>query len=400
MNIIYINGLFPKERYDEIILNSKDIIHLGPNKLQWSFLSGLNEYFANLKVVSTPLLGNFPANFKKIYFKSSKFSYNSSEDGYCIGSIRLPFIGLLSKAINLFVFFITKCKKDNNVFFLYSGHMPYLISTVFFKIFFPNNKICLFVNDLPEYMSNNRNLIYLFFKKFEVFLFRKLLNKVDSFIVVSNYLPEILNIENKPWLLMEGVFDVNTDFQPISDNQKGKRIILYTGTLDSRYGILDLLEAFSCIDDNNCELQICGDGDMKKVVINAANMDSRIKFFGQIPHNEVLSLQINSNVLVNPRKSDGEYTKYSFPIKTLEYLASGRPCIMYKLPGIPPEYIKHIFVPDNECPTKLAEKIVEVMNMEITNVNIHCKVAYDFIKNEKSINFQFGRIHKFLLNNI
>ena len=38
---------------------------------------------------------------------------------------------------------------------------------------------------------------------------------------------------------------------------------------------------------------------------------------------------------VNPRQNNEEFTKYSFPSKTMEYLASGVPVVAYKLDGIP-----------------------------------------------------------------
>ena len=41
---------------------------------------------------------------------------------------------------------------------------------------------------------------------------------------------------------------------------------------------------------------------------------------------------------MNPRSADAEYTKYSFPSKTIEYLATGVPVVMNRLPGIPEEY--------------------------------------------------------------
>ena len=46
---------------------------------------------------------------------------------------------------------------------------------------------------------------------------------------------------------------------------------------------------------------------------------------------------------MNPRSNKEEYTKYSFPSKTMEYLATGRPVLMHKLKGIPDEYDKYIF---------------------------------------------------------
>ena len=63
---------------------------------------------------------------------------------------------------------------------------------------------------------------------------------------------------------------------------------------------------------------------------------------GQVSLNEARALQKTADVLVNPRLNEGEYTKYSFPSKTMEYLSTGRPVVCYKLDGIPDEYDKHL----------------------------------------------------------
>lgn len=58
-----------------------------------------------------------------------------------------------------------------------------------------------------------------------------------------------------------------------------------------------------------------------------ATKDRRIQYLGSIPHDEILQLQRTASLLVNPRTPEGIYTKYSFPSKTMEYLASGTPTL-------------------------------------------------------------------------
>lgn len=66
-------------------------------------------------------------------------------------------------------------------------------------------------------------------------------------------------------------------------------------------------------------------------------------------------MQQQATLLVNPRKGHEEYTKYSFPSKTMEYMASGTPTIMYKLPGLPIEYEEYlVLLPDNSQETLTA----------------------------------------------
>src|SRR5690606_15738320 len=135
--------------------------------------------------------------------------------------------------------------------------------------------------------------------------------------------------------------------------------ILYTGTLNKKYGILILLEAFELIKKDNYQLWICGAGEAEEDITKISANDHRIKFFGRVSRKEALRLQRKATVLINPRKSEEVFTKYSFPSKNMEYLLSGRPTIAYKLPGIPAEYEEYMFFIEDETAQGMAKKIIE-----------------------------------------
>jgi glycosyltransferase involved in cell wall biosynthesis len=105
-------------------------------------------------------------------------------------------------------------------------------------------------------------------------------------------------------------------------------------------------------------LIICGVGDSEKEIIDAAKFDDRIVFLGQLPREEVLRIQTEATVLVNPRKNHEEFTKYSFPSKILEYLSAGKPVVAYKLDGIPDEYDAYLHYPSDESAEALSKKII------------------------------------------
>ncbi len=93
--------------------------------------------------------------------------------------------------------------------------------------------------------------------------------------------------------------------------------VLYTGRLNRRYGLELLLQAVKEWQDTDVELWLCGSGEMEEEIRSYAAQDPRIRFFGFLPHEETVRLQRQATVLVNPRTNQGEYTKYSFPSKTM-----------------------------------------------------------------------------------
>ena len=94
----------------------------------------------------------------------------------------------------------------------------------------------------------------------------------------------------------------------------------------------NLIAAFNEIDDKEFSLWICGFGLDQPFVEVAAKNDSRIIYWGLVEQNRVFEMQQQATLLVNPRKGDAEFTKYSFPSKTMDIWLQGRQrlCISFQ----------------------------------------------------------------------
>ena len=97
-------------------------------------------------------------------------------------------------------------------------------------------------------------------------------------------------------------------------------------------------------------------------------------------------------MLVNPRQNTDIFTKYSFPSKTMEYLASGRPVIGYRLDGIPEEYYKYIQLVNDNSVDALKDKIVEVCSLPADERNRIGMTAREFIVREKNPRVQCQKV--------
>ena len=155
---------------------------------------------------------------------------------------------------------------------------------------------------------------------------------------------------------------------------------------------MNLVRAFQKIKDNDVELWICGSGDSENAIIDAANIDTRIKFFGLVDSQTALKMQRQATILVNPRTSDGEYTKYSFPSKTMEYLLSGKSVIINRLPGIPEEYYQYVYIPNNESVEAMTLCISKVLSEEVDDREQKAQSGRNFILSQKNSRVQTRRI--------
>ncbi len=396
MNILFLCGLFPPDRKQEILKNSKGVIQNAANNLQWYMVEGFEIYSKKINVLTLPFIGSFPFGYKKIYFNRSTFYHKVGRSVESVGFITFPLFNLFNRYINSKHELLKWSSNTEETIWIiiYSIHTPFLKAAIDVKKKNTKIKICLIVPDLPQFTTNNKNLIYRFLKKIDSIIIKKLLEKVNSFVLLSDYMVKELNIGTKPWVRIEGIFKPSLIIRPVIKEKK--KTIFYSGTLASHYGILNLLQAFIKIENKDYQLWICGEGNTKSEIIKISEIDKRIRYFGQIPHEEVLKLQSRATVLVNPRTSQGEFTKYSFPSKTMEYLASGTPCIINRLKGIPNEYFDYCFVPKDESLPALIETIIEVCSKEQSELNDLGIRAKKFINEKKSPKVQCEKIYKML----
>lgn len=358
---------------------------------QQSLIRGLEENSQNLRVITSPVIKSSFSEVKDIC-KRCTFSHNSSEEkkDIFVGSLPIPGIQMLSELLRVYrtIRKETKKTKGENVLVIYALHSPFLLSSVLLR-----NRIncsCVVVPDLPEYMSKRGGLIKRVGKKIDRSIINYCLKRIDTFVLLSPYMRDKLPIDKKPWALMEGIFDTHT--MPKEVEKCKERVLLYCGNLSVEYGIIELLEAFMGIGRDNYRLWICGRGDGESVIRKKAQEDKRIKFYGVVSHEKALELQQKATVLINPRSSAGVYTKYSFPSKTMEYLASGTPTIMSHLPAIPKEYDKYIYYFDEETVEGIRRKITEICEKPQQELLEFGERAAEFIKTQKNAYVQAKKV--------
>lgn len=395
MNVIFLGGLFPPQYVKEIEKNSKGVIQNAANLLQWSFVKGLGNFYKT-EIITLPYIGAFPFLYKKIFIPNIKFNHISESSDISLNFFNLLLVKHFFRYKNAKRELIKRLynTSEQTTIIIYSIHSPFLLAAIHAKKKFPQVRICLIVPDLPEYMSDNKNIFYLSFKKLDSYFINNALNEIDSYVVLSDEMVNALRIRDKPWVRIEGIFEKQEDISlPEKDENK---VILYSGTLARRYGCMNLVEAFSKIELQNYQLWICGEGDTRKEIEQLAAINKKIKYFGQLPQEEVFKLQKRATILVNPRTSEGEFTKYSFPSKTMEYLASGTPTILHRLPGIPDEYFQFCYIAEEENSEGLKKKIIEVCEKSQTELQNFGKIAQDFILNTKNAVAQIEKVSKMI----
>lgn len=374
MKIALLFGIFSPSSYHEILQQSKGVIQNAADALQKAYIDGIGSLIpGDVEILNLPYIGSYPKRYAHLYSPQRTFSIRTKNGNIVLGQdIRFNNIcGLkmffryvqAKKALSKW------CEKHNDedrCVVVYAIHAPFLQACADVKRSYPSLKIVLIVPDLPEYMSQRPTIL----KKLADQINRKILNKlydcVDGYVLLSRYMIERLPIGDKPWTVIEGIYcdDIQSEKIQTSINIEHSKYILYSGTLARRYGVLNLVEAFRAIPQKEYKLLICGAGDSADIIKKYAKEDERIVFCGQRKRGDVLDMQKKASLLVNPRTPEGEFTKYSFPSKTIEYFASGVPCLLYRLPGIPNEYYQYCFCVDEIGIKPLRQKIEHIIQKD------------------------------------
>lgn len=218
----------------------------------------------------------------------------------------------------------------------------------------------------------------------------------DKFV----FLTEAMNVVNeysRPYIVMEGMSDGTMVEHNKSFEHKEVRTIMYAGGLHERYGLKKLTEAFMMLPQKNICLKLFGTGpfvdELKK---KYCKEDKRVMYMGVAPNTEVVEAELEASLLVNPRPTHEEFTKYSFPSKNIEYMASGTPLLTTKLPGMPKEYYPYVFLIEDETTEGYSKALAEALNKTDEELFEYGANAKGFVLDKKNSCEQARRVIKLI----
>ena len=227
-------------------------------------------------------------------------------------------------------------------------------TTAFFAQLAARKKGCRcvgIITDLPDMLDYNR-------------LYRHLTNKViarcTDYVLLTEQMNSRVNPDGKPHVILEGHADIAMAKEhPSLSRKRSPRACLYAGSVRKIYGLETLVQGFRLADLPDTQLLIYGPGDYVEELkrIN----DPRIVYGGMLLSSEIVGKEMEAALLVNPRPTDAEYVKYSFPSKTMEYMASGTPVLTTNLPGMPREYLPYVNLIEEETPQGIADALKKVL---------------------------------------
>lgn len=378
--IVFLCSAYPKE-FDDFYRNLSGVDStISGNIHSSSIIDGLKENGVEHFIISGVAVGHYPLNTKTKKLPEIKFSDNF----YAVAYNNHVLVNQASKAKSMYRCYKKNCHfNDEPVDILLADiHEPFLKTALKIKRKNKNSRIVNICLDVPDtIISSKEGFLRRFLKKISVKRNMKLLEKVDGFVLLSDAMRKRLPVDDKPYLISPFIADVHL-YEGFVKNKNNKFLISYCGVLSTQYNIDLLLDAFSLIKNENVELLLAGKGDGVSLIKSASANDCRIKYLGELTRNEAIQLQLDSDVLVNPRLPENNYTSYSFPSKTISYLLSGNPLVCYTFSSFPDDIKKMVFEPKETNASSLAETIMYASNKKsIVDLNkINSYSALKFIE--------------------
>ena len=411
IDLMFLTGVFPKENYKDVLENSKGPVQNAANNLQWELIEGFDEILdSKFSILNSMFIGSYPKRYRKVKIKKERFYRSQNAKEKKITDINTDFLNIplykfyskynsLIRELNLWINKNTNGKKRVLVIYAMTGTNLKIAEYVKRKN--SDIHVSLIVPDLPEYMNLNPSVMHKIFKKIEIKNIEKNLKYIDSFTFLTEHMSsKISNI--KPHVIVEGIAPNNNSCGlNISEKYSLNNLentILYTGGLDKNYGIIELVNNFMDIKNPDYKLIICGAGPEEDFIKKYSCIDQRITYLGLLPREEVLYLQRNCTLLINPRLGNEEYTKYSFPSKLLEYMSSKRPVAAYMLKGMPAIYKKYIVELNKDY--SLATQMEEILKLPPMKLNQYGQESFNFVSKYKNKVFQSNKILEMIIKNI
>lgn len=395
MKILYFGTVCNTESYNKILENCKIKPSVAALVFESALLEGFKANNADLEIHSFPMIPTFPG-CKKLHFGGNTEKLPCGYDCRWLNTVNIPVIKQISrrlsanKAIKRWI----KANKDDGVIFTYSIP-PFLVKSIIKYARKYSVKTFALVADLLRdmYVNENQSSLSAKLKQCYINPALKLQGEYDGYIYLTEAMRAVV-APQKPYMVMEGI--ASTKKNDAATVETKKRAIMYAGMLHKKYGIINLVDAFVMANVPNAELWLFGEGNAVAEIKEYAEKDSRIKYFGSVAHDEILKYEKAASLLVNPRDPMEEFTKYSFPSKTIEYMLSGTPLLTTRLQGIPKEYFQYVFSSQDNTAQSLATAITKALSLSDEELCKMGAAARGFVLENKNAKAQTARIIKFI----
>ncbi len=377
------------------------------HKLSWAIINGMEHHGVVVDLISTTAISDYP-HTKWLLSPYRRWNRSNGSDNRVVPFINIFGIKHLTRFLSCMLFLFRWCVKNRGKgrrVLVYGLLSPHLFAVRLLAMFFPL-KMAVLITDIPGQAIQNESPGHRVLRQMDARLIRWAVRACDRQFVLARRIAEDY-FPTVPALVVEGIVSTESESMAratVSDAGRSHSasaadadfVIMYAGQLQRQYGIPMLLEALALMPDTPCQIWLAGHGDMEADIRVCAKQDSRLIYLGSIVPSEVFRLSCRATVLINTRSSHEVFAPYSFPSKTLEYMATGRPVISTRLPGIPDEYAPYLIWLHDETAQGLANLLRQLFQTPRVKLDEVGRKAQRFVLENKTASVQGQKMLEFM----
>lgn len=405
MRLLWIGSYASDEMFDN--MKAKSIGQASGVTSQRSFISGIDKCLFGTNTVLDTIniqgVPSFPKSPEKRYTEV-RWSRNGNSSDLSVGFRNTRFLKPLTQAqglIDAAKEWIKDVPKDEKVIvFLYEPVLNRLKAVETIKKKHSKTVCCLIVPDVPEFVGVQGNPVKQKLKAYRKKIVDSKLKYIDKYVFYAKSMAEYYHVESNKCCIIEGSIDLRDAEQLSICNKKSEIFtLLYSGSVSRNRGIDQFVRGFCSYKHDRLSLWFTGAGDYDDELLKVAKSDSRITHFGLLQtRNEVLEKEAQADVLLHIRRKDEPSSTYCFPSKLFEYLASGKPVISVRIPGIPEEYYQYLIEIPELNDQGIRQAIEKVLSMSETERISFGQRGRDFVLKEKNSVVQAKKLLQFVIS--
>lgn len=366
------------------------------HKFAWSLARALQLGFGEVVLVSCCPIQNYPLG-GKVFFGGAEFDEGGIK-GYLLGFVNILILKHVTRLVSCLLrvpSLIARYKVE--WLFVHGTHSPFLIFGILARFF--GVRLVVVVTDPPSLAISTDNFLVQVLKRLDAVLLGLLVARSDGVIALAPQLARRL-APNRPALIFPGILSSKMLAYVVRKHGAGAVgcpfTIIYAGGLNEAYGVDRLIDAVLKITDIPVRIKFFGRGDQELRIRALANKDTRVQYGGFVDDAVLIPELQAADLLINPRPTSRDFSVMSFPSKLIEYLAMNRPVLTTRISSIPPNYLDHFFLIDDESVEGIRRAILSVMGMSPSELRSRALRGQAFIFSEASEGAVGAKIAEFV----
>ncbi len=404
MKLLYFTTASDPKQYEAIQKQSKVKASVASQVYESALLKGMAQNGdTELTLYSFPMIASFPGS-KLFCWGARKQKTASGQPATWLRTVNLYGLKHFSQRLSARRA-VRKWLKDNKdtsdkAILLYSVYEP-IAKPVLKAVKKSACKAFVIVPDLPRdmYKTLSRNPLTAAMQKRYMKRAVACQDQFDGYIYLTEAMREVV-APDKPYCIVEGIADTGFVVEPVLKEKTKKHGVMYAGALREDYGLKNLIEAFLMLDLPDVELWFFGAGNYAAEIEKASKEHENIRYLGQVSREDVLRCERAASVLANVRDPENEFTRYSFPSKTIEYMLSGTPLLTTALQGIPSDYHPYLSMIENNAPQTVCSALRDLLEKPPEELIERGMLAQKFILDEKNAQKQAEKLTAFIRESV